>query len=252
MSPRGRIEYRLALRIRRQVIDGMIDRGVSGIIYASLYTRRVKLSKVLRAQPLVLLNCTTSARGIPTVIPDERAAGRAVARELVRFGHRDGIVLVGEQPRAIYAAGERRFGVDEILDQHGARPAATIDTLWWPEPAYQAVRDYLASGHRPTAFVCLNDRIAVGTYQAAAEFDLAIPGDLSVLSFDDSDLASWLRPGLTSVAIPHFELGRRAVEILLDPDKPTGVQRIPMPLRNRESIGAPGRSRPTPRSTGRP
>ena len=50
--------------VERQVIDGMIDRGVSGFIYASMYTRRVKLSKVLRAQPLVLLNCRASAQGI--------------------------------------------------------------------------------------------------------------------------------------------------------------------------------------------
>ena len=181
------------------------------------------------------------------MIPDEREAGRAAARALVRLGHRDGIVLVGEQPRTIYAAGERRFGVDEILDQQGARLAASIDTLWWPEPAYQAVRDYLSAGHRPTAFICLNDRIAMGTYQAAAEFGLAIPGDISVVSFDDSDLASWLRPRLTSVAIPHFELGRRAVEILLAAEKPTGVQRVPMPLRDRESIGPPVRRRATRR-----
>ena len=235
--------------VERRVIDGMIDRGVSGFIYASMYTRRVKLSRVLRTQPLVLLNCMGPTQGIATVIPDERAAGRSAARALVRLGHRDGIVLVGEEPRAIYAAAERRFGVDEILDQQGARLAGTIDTLWWPEPAYQAVREYLSSGHRPTAFVCLNDRVAVGAYQAAAEFGLTIPGDLSVVSFDDSDLASWLRPGLTSVAIPYFELGRRAVEILLAADKPTGTQRIPMPMRERDSIGPPAKRRPPRRAT---
>jgi LacI family transcriptional regulator, galactose operon repressor len=231
-------------KVEKRVINGMVDRGVSGFIYASMYTRRVRLSKDLRARPLVLLNCVTSAQGIATVIPDERAAGRAAARELVRLGHRDRIVLVGEQTRSIYAAGERRFGVDEVLDQQGARLAGAIDTLWWPEPAYHSVREYLSTGQRPTAFICLNDRIAVGTYHAAAEFGLVIPRDLSVVSFDDSDLASWLRPGLTSMAIPHFELGRRAVEILLAPDPSAGVQRIPMPVRNRGSIGPPGRKRP--------
>jgi len=238
-------------RVEKRVINGMVDRGVSGFIYASMYTRRVKLSKDLRAQPLVLLNCVTSAQGVATVVPDERAAGRAAARALLRLGHRDRIVLVGEQPRTIYAAGERRFGVDELLDQHGARLTATIDTLWWPEPAYRAVHAYLSTGHRPTAFICLNDRIAVGTYQAAAEFGLAIPRDLSVVSFDDSDLASWLQPGLTSVAIPHFELGRRAVEILLAPEKSTAVQRIPMAMRERRSIGPPGKKRTTRRPTTR-
>ena len=51
------------LEVERRVINGMLDRGVSGFIYASMYTRRVRLSKILRAQPLVLLNCTTSGTG---------------------------------------------------------------------------------------------------------------------------------------------------------------------------------------------
>jgi LacI family transcriptional regulator len=237
------------LDVERRVINGMVDRGVSGFIYASMYTRRVRLSKTLRSQPLILLNCTTSAPGVSTVIPDEREAGRAATRALVRFGHREGIVLVGEQPRTTFAAGERRFGVNEILDQQGTQLSASIDTIWWPEPAFHAVREYLSAGHRPTAFICMNDRIAMGTYQAAAEFGLAIPRDLSVVSFDDSDLAAWLRPRLTSVAIPHFELGRRAVEILLAVEKPAGVQRIPMALRDRESIGPPARNRATQRRT---
>ena len=60
-----------------------------------------------------------------------------------------------------------------------------------------------------------------------------------MVSFDDSDLASWLQPQLTSVGIPHFELGRRAVELLLTPDRPAGIIRIPMPLQARASIAAP-------------
>jgi len=85
----------------------------------------------------------------------------------------------------------------------------------------------------------LNDRIAMGVYQAELQLGLSVPQDFSVVSFDDSDLASWLRPQLTSVAIPHFELGRRAVELLLTPDRPNDVIRIPMPLRVRVSVGPP-------------
>jgi len=59
----------------------------------------------------------------------------------------------------------------------------------------------------------------------------------AVVSFDDSDLASWLRPQLTSVALPHAGLGRRAVELLLVQRDFAGVERVPMPLRTRSSIG---------------
>jgi len=101
------------------------------------------------------------------------------------------------------------------------------------------MRDLLATGTRPTAIVCLNDRVAFGAYQALAEATLAVPADVSLLSFDDSDLASWLRPQLTSIAIPHFDLGRRAVELLLSDQPAQGVHRVAMPLRERASVGPP-------------
>ncbi|GGM83004.1 substrate-binding domain-containing protein [Dactylosporangium sucinum] len=106
-------------------------------------------------------------------------------------------------------------------------------------PAYAAVRAFLRAGSRASALLCLNDRLAFGAYQAAQEAGLRIPEDLSVVAFDDSDLASWLRPALTSVALPHFELGRRAVELLLDPTRPMGRHLVEMPLRSRASVGPP-------------
>jgi LacI family transcriptional regulator len=68
---------------------------------------------------------------------------------------------------------------------------------------------------RPSALICLNDRIALGAYQALQEAGLRVPQDVSVVSFDGSDLASWLRPQLASVALPHFEMGRRVAELLV-------------------------------------
>jgi hypothetical protein len=73
-----------------------------------------------------------------------------------------------------------------------------------------------------------------------AEVGLRVPADLSIVSFDDSDLAAWLRPALPSVALPHVELGRRAVELLLDPARSAGVELVPMPLHARNSVGRRG------------
>jgi LacI family transcriptional regulator len=91
--------------------------------------------------------------------------------------------------------------------------------------------------------ICLNDRVAMGAYQALRRARSTIPRDVSVISFDDSDLAGWLDPGLTSIAIPHFELGRQAVELLMNRKETHGVHRIPMDLRARASIGPPRRRR---------
>ena len=83
----------------------------------------------------------------------------------------------------------------------------------------------------------LNDRIALGVYQALEAAGLRIPADVSIASFDASELASWLRPAATSVGLPEFEMGRLAVESLLGADPPPRLQRVHMPLRARDSVG---------------
>jgi LacI family transcriptional regulator len=100
------------------------------------------------------------------------------------------------------------------------------------------MRSLLRKPVRPSAVICMNDRLAFGAYQAIAEAGLGVPQDVSVVSFDDDAIAAWLRPGLSTAALPHEQMGRLAVELLLG-----GVAaepcRVPMPLRRRGSIGAP-------------
>lgn len=91
----------------------------------------------------------------------------------------------------------------------------------------------------PRGLICMNDRTAMGAFQALAQAGLAIPDDVSVVSFDASQLASWLRPTLTSVALPLRAMGARAVQLLLEaqPSGP-GVDLIPMNVRRGQSVRA--------------
>ncbi len=229
--------------IEKRLVQDMLDRGVDGFLYASMFTREASLPAVLRGRPTVMLNSVPRTRRVGSVVPDEVAAGRTAAEALLAAGHRDHVYLVGETPPHVYAAGRRLAGIRAAFHAAGAKLAGSLDSPWWPEPAYDAVRRLLAGRAPVTALLCLNDRVAFGAYQAIQEAGRHIPGDISVIAFDDSDLASWLRPQLTSVALPHFELGRRAVELLLGGDGPTGRQLVPMPLRERGSIA--GVSPPT-------
>jgi LacI family transcriptional regulator len=84
--------------------------------------------------------------------------------------------------------------------------------------------------------IALNDRAAMGVYQAVAAAGLRIPDDLSVVSFDNSDLARWLDPALSSLDLPYFDLGRKAVELLVAEDTAPRVHKLPMALRSRASV----------------
>jgi LacI family transcriptional regulator len=227
--------------VEQKLIGDLIDRQVDAFVYASMFTRYVRVPQQLRGHPVVLLNCLTRAArpAHHAIIPDELAAGLDAARVLLDSGHRGGIHLVGHPDGGVFAARERLAGIKEGLGEAGARLAGTIGCDWWPDSAYDAVRAALAGGVEPRALICLNDRIALGAYQALRESGAAIPGDVSVISFDDSELAAWLRPQLTSIGLPHYRLGWQAVETLLGPTSEPAVRRVPMPIARRASIGKP-------------
>ncbi len=227
--------------VEEKLVSDLIDRQVDAFVYASMFTRYVRLPKQLKGHPVVLLNCLT--RGAEPaqhqIIPDELTAGWNAAVTLLEAGHRGGIHLVGNADEHVFAGRERLAGIREGLSSADTRLAGMIDCDWWPDSAYDAVSRALAEGLRPQALICLNDRIALGTYQALREAGQVIPDDVSVISFDDSELAAWLRPQLTSISLPHYQLGWEAVERLLGPESGPLVHRVPMPVRRRASTGKP-------------
>jgi LacI family transcriptional regulator len=239
--------------LEQLLLEAMHDRQVDGLILTSMFTRAITLPDNLAGTPAVLLNALSrEPTRLPSIVPDEDKAGRTAARVLLDAGHRDGIYLIGagpdlhDGPPDSVAAVERLVGIRAELGTAGASLAgARACPDWQPEYGFAATRDLLGTV-RPRALICCNDRLALGAYQALEDAGLTVPGDVSVVSFDDHPLATWMRPKLTTVALPHYELGRKAVDVLFDEiagngpgRRPGAVHRVPMPLRRRDSV-APG------------
>jgi LacI family transcriptional regulator len=86
--------------------------------------------------------------------------------------------------------------------------------------------------------------MALGAYQALAERGLSVPGDVSVVGYDDREIAQFMRPGLTTVVLPHVEMGTQAAETLIEGLRPGGRQpqiKVECPLVERASVGPPRR-----------
>lgn len=232
--------------VERRLVDEMLDRQVDGLLYATSFTQHREPPAAVHGRPVVLLNCLAESCAAPSVIPDELEAGRTAAHALLDAGHRAGIFAIGgthrteQTPEGVYAGRERMRGIEEVLGAAGIALAGVVECAWHgPEYGYQAVTDLLDGGSELRALICLNDRVAFGAYECLRERGLRIPHDVSVVSFDDSDLASWLRPRLTSVALPHYELGAAAVTLLVEDRLDPQVLRLPMPIRTRDSVAAP-------------
>jgi len=246
----------------RRLVQGMIDRQVDGLIIASMFTRVRAVPAGVDPRSVVLLNALPedSAMGtVPSIVPDEYSAGRAAVDVLRAAGH-SRIHLVGagpdrgDVPVQTVAGSERLRGILDALAEDGLEPAsARLCSVWLPEDGWAATRSLLETGVRGEAIITFNDRLAFGAYQAIHEAGLSIPGDFSIVSFDDHQLASWLRPRLTTFALPHYELGALALQVLLEGDASDAesIRRVPMPLRLRESVAAPGRGRAEPASSSR-
>jgi LacI family transcriptional regulator len=234
--------------LERQLIEAMHDRQVQGIVFASMLTRKIAVPKPLLEGAAVLLNAlATRPSNVASVVPDELEAGRTAARVLLQAGYREGIYLIGAGPQPTrvpkggVAAVLRLRGIRETLSSEGVRVAGgVLCPEWQPEAGHSAARRLL-SRNDVRAFICFNDRLSIGAMHALAEVSLDVPADVSVVSFDDDPIASWVKPKLTTIALPHYELGRRAIEVLLDgaeqpPRNGPRIHRVSMPLRERESV----------------
>lgn len=223
-----------------EAVEAALDRQVDGLIFAAMRAREVFVPDIAMSVPVVMLN-GTSARFPISVLPDEYEGGRNAVRQLAGAGIVSDIVLLGhnaEEEAGLFRSESisRRFA--GIRDEMAARGLTFMAELscwnWEPNHGYELTRTLLGE-RRPRAMLCLNDRLAFGAYQALAEAGLVIPEDVSLISFDNDELASYLRPGLTTIALPHEQMGRTAVELLLDPDARTGAT-LPMPTVSRGSI----------------
>lgn len=224
----------------KEAMRAILDRQPDAVVFGQMSAREFDVPKIPAELPVVLIN-STSPQDYPTVLPAEFEAGRTAVRTLLEAGHRD-IAVIGvdraaaADPRVSATIAIRYDGIFDALRTHRVTPSWVYSSLRWEPPTgYQAMRELLASDVRPTGLICLNDRLAFGAYQAMAEAGVRVPSDLSVVSFDDDIVASYLRPGLTTAAIPYEAMGRRAMEMLLS-DTELEHLLVPMPLRVRESV----------------
>ena len=226
-------------RWERAVVD-LSDRKVDAIVIGLMVARKIELPPMPAGMSAVIVNGLSG--GLPSVLPDEFAAGRAAAEYVIRAGHRR-IAFVGRSERMLdpvvsATVGRRYQGIDRAMADAGLHFITTCDLPEWePGPAREAAISVLESPSRPTAILAANDRVAFGVYQAAAELGLAIADDVSVMSFDDEALADYVRPGLTTMRLPYRDMGMAGVKEALNPVNDR--LELPMPLVERGSVAPP-------------
>lgn len=215
---------------------------VLGVVYGSILTRKVNPPEALAKHRAVLLNCHAEGSSFPSIVPAERRGGEAATEALIEIGHRRIAFISGEQ--WMEASDQRMEGYERALRAAGfpIDPSLIVEGNFLPSGGRKAALRLMAGSVRPDAIFCANDLMAVGCYEALKELGETVGRSIAVMGYDDQEIAQHLSPALSTVLLPHREMGQWCGEILLSGDalKPDQV-RLECPLVLRESHKAKSR-----------
>jgi LacI family transcriptional regulator len=219
-----------------RLVAALRARQADGFIVATARRAHPLLSQLSSQVPMVLVNRHTDDPEIPSVVPDEASGIRLAVAHLRALGHERIAHLAGPQDLSTGRSRLRAF-----TDAAGnSSPVAFAETF--AEAAGAAAARALLR-HRPTAVIAANDLLALGILDVLDEEGLSCPHDVSVVGFNDIPMMA--RLGLTTVRIPHRDLGAEAARVLLarlqDPALRPGRLLLPCDLVVRDSTAPPAR-----------
>ena len=227
--------------IENAVMEQMASQPLLGMIYGTIQTRQVKLSPALQRIPTVLLNCHVADRSLPSVVPSEVVGGRTATERLILAGHNRIAMIEGEV--GMEASRDRFKGYRQALASHEIPfdPQLVRPGNWEPSAGFEQTVALMHLPKPPTAIFCANDVMAAGCYEALKEMGKTIPGDVAVIGYDDRETAQFARPPLTTILLPHYEMGMLAAEYLIDRSAVTQAKppqiKVECPLVERSSVG---------------
>lgn len=227
-------------KVKETAIEMLLERRVEGIIYGAMYHREVTVPANIYEGPAVLLDCFCADRSLPSVVPNEIQGGRTATEVLLKKGHRRiGFINEGN---AIPASVGRLEGYKQALQ---ACDIAFDESLVCYQSSdsiggYQGTLELLQRSEPPTAIFCFSDFMAVGAYEALNKQGITIPEGVAVMGFNNQELiAAQLFPPLSTIQLPHYEMGKWAVAYLHEHQSeslPSVQHTIDCPYIERQSI----------------
>ncbi len=203
--------------IEEEQIRALVARGADGLLLIG-HARSPAIYQFLAAQgiPTLITWAFDKDAPLPSVGFDNKAAMQMMAREVIARGHRN-LAMISAPTADNDRATARLEGVKAAMAEAGLQPAAlqVIETGYAIDNGAKAFAALMQHRPRPTAVLCGNDVLAVGALRQAQAMDIPIPGAVSIVGFDDIELAQIAYPPLTTVHVPHQQMGRMAAQTLV-------------------------------------
>jgi LacI family transcriptional regulator len=217
------------------------DRRVDGaLIVGTLLEKRMVEHIQQAGYPVILVDSYTLGQSIfDSVVTDNVNGAYSAVKYLIEKGHTR-IGLLGSMPDAYPSVKERREGYCRALSDFGISESYIENGLLTLPGGYEAALRLLRRSPEITAVFACNDEVAKGTINAANEMGIRVPDDLSVVGFDNSDMARQTTPSLTTIHVDKTSMGIMAVQLLVDrienPDRAIVTTMLGTKLVERESV----------------
>ncbi|GGH36769.1 LacI family DNA-binding transcriptional regulator [Paenibacillus segetis] len=173
------------------------------------YVLELKKSQI----PFVMLDNQHANSPATSVIVDNFKGGYEATKHLIDLGHKE-IAHIGG-PELFLSSRERERGFLTALEESGLKPFSIERGEFEISTGYTIARSWIEAGNMPTALFAGDDYIALGAMNAFTNEGIRVPGDISIIGFDDQMIASQIRPMLTTMRQPADQIGRTGVELLL-------------------------------------
>ena len=239
-SSRNRLEREILL------LDQQASRLVDGLIFLTNHSGNGLLSRRINSQGrIVLLDEDVPSTVAPKVFVDNERGGYEATRHLIEMGNREIAHVTG--PKDLFSVRARYAGYKRALREAGIalNRSLILFGTYTPEFGRAAVARLFAQTSIPSAVFASSDYIIVGILEALRNLNLTVPGEISVIGFDDLIFTQLLHPPVTTVRQPIAELAQAGVRILLDCIRGTNhcgeVVRLPVRLIKRASVARPAR-----------
>jgi DNA-binding LacI/PurR family transcriptional regulator len=190
------------------------ERSTDGLIVVGAHLSHGTTALLEDGPPAILVDAYAEDVAFDSVVSDNVGGARAAMEHLIGRGHRE-IVLVGSQPDSFPSILQRRRGYEQAMAEAELTPRYVDVAHVPPEAAATGALQYLATHPEVSAAFCCNDAVAVALIQGAQRAGIDVPGKLSVVGYDDIDLARFVSPQLTTMAVDKLGMGRLAVTLLL-------------------------------------
>lgn len=201
--------------IEHEYLNSLYEKDVDGLILLTARIDRNIIEKIAKEYPVVLACEYIENTDIPTVSIDNIGAARKATEHLIKLGHKRIAHITG--PKDIILCRDRLKGYLQAMKDYRLKinPLLILEGDFHYETGYNLMLKLMSIDNSPTAIFADNDEMAIGAIKAVKENNLKVPEDIAVVGFDDIKMALMCEPSLTTISQPTFEIGKKAMDLLI-------------------------------------